>query len=120
MEVLISSGFIVAWSSYVVLSLWSMFHTKDSLLTPVVSLLPCLFAKGSMAYKLFIYYIFRRSYRREVCQLRGIICCSAQAGSPGDTLEEGRLSVRSSVCQRFTDDKCGVPLVVRLGTTRMN
>uniref|UniRef100_A0A4W5LPW7 G-protein coupled receptors family 1 profile domain-containing protein n=1 Tax=Hucho hucho TaxID=62062 RepID=A0A4W5LPW7_9TELE len=77
MVVLISSGFIVAWSPYVVLSFWYMFQRKASL-APLVSLLPCLFAKGSTAYNPFIYYIFRRSFRRQLRQLRGLICCSAQ------------------------------------------
>uniref|UniRef100_A0A8C8H7I9 G-protein coupled receptors family 1 profile domain-containing protein n=1 Tax=Oncorhynchus tshawytscha TaxID=74940 RepID=A0A8C8H7I9_ONCTS len=81
MAVLISSGFIVAWSPYVVLSFWYMFQGKASL-APLVSLLPCLFAKGSTAYNPFIYYIFRRSFRRQLIQLRGLICCSAQPDTP--------------------------------------
>uniref|UniRef100_A0AAY5KKS8 G-protein coupled receptors family 1 profile domain-containing protein n=1 Tax=Esox lucius TaxID=8010 RepID=A0AAY5KKS8_ESOLU len=121
MAVFISSGFVVAWSPYVVLSFWRMFHTKDSL-APIVSMLPCLFAKGSTAYNPFIYYIFRRSFRSEVRQLKGIICCSAQPDSPsrGDTLEEGRQSVRSDVRQSLTDDKSGVSLVIRLGTAALD
>ncbi|XP_071019633.1 opsin-5-like, partial [Oncorhynchus clarkii lewisi] len=115
MAVLISSGFIVAWSPYVVLSFWSMFHTKgkDSL-APVVSLLPCLFAKGSTAYNPFIYYIFRRSFRR---QLQVLICCSAQPDSPScRETGEGRQSVRSDLLQSFPDDKNRAPLVGKLGT----
>uniref|UniRef100_A0A3P8YC88 G-protein coupled receptors family 1 profile domain-containing protein n=1 Tax=Esox lucius TaxID=8010 RepID=A0A3P8YC88_ESOLU len=99
MAVFISSGFVVAWSPYVVLSFWRMFHTKDSL-APIVSMLPCLFAKGSTAYNPFIYYIFRRSFRSEVRQLKGIICCSAQPDSPsrGDTLEEGIINKINIPC----------------------
>uniref|UniRef100_A0A4W5JMW3 Opsin 8, group member a n=1 Tax=Hucho hucho TaxID=62062 RepID=A0A4W5JMW3_9TELE len=122
MAVLISSGFIVAWSPYVVLSFWSMFHTKgkDSL-APVVSLLPCLFAKGSTAYNPFIYYIFRRSFRRQLRQLRVLISCSAQPDSPscGETGEEGRQSVRSDLLQSLPDDKSRAPLVGKLGTAAL-
>ncbi|XP_041951803.1 opsin 8, group member a [Alosa sapidissima] len=76
MAVLISSGFLVAWTPYVAISLWTMFHTagKDSV-TPLVSLLPCLFAKGSTAYNPLIYYVFRKSFRRELRNLCGLCCC---------------------------------------------
>ncbi|XP_036406113.1 opsin 8, group member a [Megalops cyprinoides] len=75
MAVLISSGFIVSWTPYVAVSFWTMFHPKgkDSI-APIVSLLPCLFAKCSTAYNPFIYYIFRRSFRREIGQIK---CCCA-------------------------------------------
>ncbi|MBN3318541.1 OPSD protein, partial [Atractosteus spatula] len=71
MAVLISTGFIVCWTPYVVVSFLTMFQSKDSL-TPVASLLPCLFAKSSTAYNPFIYYVFSRSFRRE---LRKMKCC---------------------------------------------
>ncbi|KAJ8378805.1 hypothetical protein AAFF_G00236220 [Aldrovandia affinis] len=73
MAVLISSGFIVSWTPYVVVSFWTMFHSegRDGI-APAVSLLPCLFAKCSTAYNPFIYYAFRRSFRRQLRQLR---CC---------------------------------------------
>ncbi|XP_016086323.1 opsin 8, group member a [Sinocyclocheilus grahami] len=46
MGILISAGFIVSWAPYIFISLWTMFHSdgKDSV-APIVSLLPCLFAK---------------------------------------------------------------------------
>ncbi|XP_036437634.1 opsin 8, group member a [Colossoma macropomum] len=74
MAILISSGFIVSWTPYVAISLWTMFHSegKDSV-APIVSMLPCLFAKCSTAYNPFIYYIFCKSFRQELRQLQS--CC---------------------------------------------
>ncbi|XP_014061200.1 opsin-5 [Salmo salar] len=120
MAVLISSGFIVAWSPYVVLSFWYMFQGKASL-APLVSLLPCLFAKGSTAYNPFIYYIFRRSFRLQLRQLRGMICCSAQPDTPsrGETGEEGRQTLRSDLRQSLPEEKSGAPLVGELGTAAL-
>ncbi|XP_012680154.1 opsin 8, group member a [Clupea harengus] len=72
MAILVSAGFMVSWTPYVAVSLWTMFHAggKDSV-TPLVSLLPCLFAKGATAYNPLIYYVFRKSFRREFREL----CC---------------------------------------------
>ncbi|XP_040015979.2 opsin 8, group member b [Gasterosteus aculeatus] len=66
--VLISLGFVVCWSPYAVVSLWSIFHDSGSI-PPEVSLLPCMFAKSSTVYNPLIYYIFSQSFRREVKQL---------------------------------------------------
>nr|XP_015199483.1 PREDICTED: opsin-5-like isoform X1 [Lepisosteus oculatus]XP_015199493.1 PREDICTED: opsin-5-like isoform X1 [Lepisosteus oculatus]XP_015199497.1 PREDICTED: opsin-5-like isoform X1 [Lepisosteus oculatus] len=71
MAVLISTGFIVCWTPYVVVSFLTTFQSKDSL-TPVASLLPCLFAKSSTAYNPLIYYVFSRSFRRELKKMK---CC---------------------------------------------
>lgn len=65
---LISLGFVVCWSPYAVVSLWSIFHDSGSI-PPEVSLLPCMFAKSSTVYNPLIYYIFSQSFRREVKQL---------------------------------------------------
>ncbi|XP_028858812.1 opsin 8, group member a [Denticeps clupeoides] len=95
MAILISSGFIVSWTPYVAISLWTMFHTegKDSV-TPIVSLLPCLFAKSSTAYNPFIYYVFRKSFQRELRHLR-CLCCGPQPGLT--TMEEDEAQWRISV-----------------------
>ncbi|TNN40527.1 Opsin-5 [Liparis tanakae] len=66
--VLISLGFVVCWSPYAVVSMWSVFHDSASI-PPGVSLLPCLFAKSSTVYNPLIYYIFSQSFRKEVKQL---------------------------------------------------
>ncbi|XP_062323927.1 opsin 8, group member a [Osmerus eperlanus] len=85
MAVLISSGFIVSWAPYVTVSLWSIFHTPGSnSVTPIVSLLPCLFAKFATAYNPFIYYIFRRSFRQEVRQFCGLLCPCSPRPSHGE------------------------------------
>uniref|UniRef100_A0A8C1Z517 Opsin 8, group member a n=2 Tax=Cyprinus carpio TaxID=7962 RepID=A0A8C1Z517_CYPCA len=75
MAILISAGFIVSWAPYVFISLWTMFHSdgKDSV-APIVSLLPCLFAKCSTVYNPLVYYVFRKSFRRELRQIR-MYCC---------------------------------------------
>ncbi|KAK1171757.1 opsin-5-like isoform X1 [Acipenser oxyrinchus oxyrinchus] len=69
MAVLISGGFIVWWTPYVTVSFWTIFNSSNQI-TPTVSLLPCLFAKSSTAYNPFIYYIFSKSFRREIKKLR--------------------------------------------------
>ncbi|XP_009568721.1 opsin-5 isoform X1 [Cuculus canorus] len=71
MAVLISVGFLSSWTPYAAASFWSMFNSSDSL-QPIVTLLPCLFAKSSTAYNPFIYYIFSRTFRREIKELQ---CC---------------------------------------------
>ncbi|KAM6367539.1 opsin-5-like [Alca torda] len=71
MAVLISVGFLSSWTPYAAASFWSIFNSSDSL-QPVVTLLPCLFAKSSTAYNPFIYYIFSKTFRREIKQLQ---CC---------------------------------------------
>ncbi|XP_054475030.1 opsin 8, group member b [Anoplopoma fimbria] len=66
--VLISLGFIICWSPYAIVSMWSILHESSSI-PPQVSLLPCLFAKSSTVYNPLIYYIFSQSFRKEVKQL---------------------------------------------------
>ncbi|KAM6954395.1 opsin 8, group member a [Aplochiton taeniatus] len=117
MAVLFSSGFIVAWAPYVTVSLVSTFHPlgRDSV-APVVSLLPCLFAKCSTAYNPFIYYIFQRSFRHELLELRRVVCCgrrSAQAQSPSRGEKAEAYDSRGTL----QDDKSGEPLMGRAGAT---
>ncbi|MBN3312085.1 OPN5 protein, partial [Atractosteus spatula] len=66
--VLISAGFIGCWAPYATVSFWSMFHSSKSI-PPELSLLPCLFAKSSTAYNPFVYYIFSKTFRKEIKQL---------------------------------------------------
>ncbi|KAM9338866.1 opsin 8, group member b [Symphorus nematophorus] len=66
--VLISVGFIGSWAPYGVVSLWSVLQ-DSSTIPPEVSLLPCMFAKGSTVYNPMIYYIFSQSFKREVKHL---------------------------------------------------
>lgn len=47
--VLMSAGFLVAWTPYAAVSFWSIFY-PTSPVPPVVSLLPALFAKTATAY----------------------------------------------------------------------
>ncbi|XP_044275188.1 opsin-5-like [Varanus komodoensis] len=74
MALLISIGFLGAWTPYAAVSIWSIFHSSDSI-PQFVTLLPCLFAKSSTAYNPFIYYIFSKTFRHEVKQLQ---CCCDQ------------------------------------------
>lgn len=71
MAVLISVGFLSSWTPYAAASFWSIFNPSDSL-QPIVTLLPCLFAKSSTAYNPFIYYIFSKTFR---CELKQLQCC---------------------------------------------
>ncbi|XP_031722080.1 opsin 8, group member b [Anarrhichthys ocellatus] len=66
--VVISLGFIVCWSPYAIVSMWSILQDSSSI-PPEVSLLPCLFAKSSTVYNPLIYYIFSQRFRKEVKQL---------------------------------------------------
>ncbi|XP_039605377.1 opsin 8, group member b [Polypterus senegalus] len=66
--ILVSLGFIGCWAPYAMVSFWSMFRSSDSI-PPLVSLLPCLFAKSSTAYNPIIYYAFSNTFRKEVKQL---------------------------------------------------
>lgn len=62
MAVMISSGFLVAWTPYVAVSFWSMRNSqRQGHMAPSVMLLPCLFAKSSTAYNPFIYFFFQRN-----------------------------------------------------------
>uniref|UniRef100_A0AAY4BI15 G-protein coupled receptors family 1 profile domain-containing protein n=1 Tax=Denticeps clupeoides TaxID=299321 RepID=A0AAY4BI15_9TELE len=70
--VLISLGFIGCWTPYAIVSLWSTFHDSASI-PPVVSMLPCLFAKSSTVYNPLIYYAFSKPFKHEVKQL-GRVC----------------------------------------------
>ncbi|TRY66132.1 hypothetical protein DNTS_029072 [Danionella cerebrum] len=81
--VLISVGFVGCWVPYGIVSLWSIYRPADSI-PPEVSMLPCLFAKSSTVYNPFIYYIFSKTFKREVNQFgrlcgRSNICNSADA-----------------------------------------
>ncbi|XP_059898377.1 opsin 8, group member a, partial [Gadus macrocephalus] len=69
MAVMITLGFILAWAPYVSVSAWSMFHPTDQSgsLPPVISLLPCLFAKTATVYNPFIYCVFQRSLGKHLC-----------------------------------------------------
>ncbi|XP_063296914.1 opsin-5-like [Pelobates fuscus] len=71
MAVLVSSGFLFAWAPYAAVSFWSMFHSSNYI-PPVLTLLPCLFAKSSTAFNPIIYYVFSKSFRQKVKQLK---CC---------------------------------------------
>lgn len=76
MAVMISMGFLVAWTPYVAVSFWSMFNARDHL-NPLVTLLPCLFAKSSTAYNPFIYFIFQQTSRHKQFGLwKTVPCCS--------------------------------------------
>lgn len=67
MAVMISLGFFIAWTPYVAVSFWSMFHPHEQEhMTPLVTLLPCLFAKSSTVYNPFIYFFFQRASWREL------------------------------------------------------
>ncbi|XP_069830117.1 opsin-5-like [Dendropsophus ebraccatus] len=71
MAVLVSLGFLLSWMPYAIVSFWSMFHSNGSI-PPTVSLLPCLFAKSSTAFNPIIYYVFSKTFRQKVKQLK---CC---------------------------------------------
>ncbi|CAL8393715.1 opsin 8, group member a [Gadus morhua] len=83
MAVMITLGFILAWAPYVSVSAWSMFHPADQSgsLPPVISLLPCLFAKTATVYNPFIYCVFQRTLGKHLC------CCCGGGGGGGPAIE---------------------------------
>ncbi|KAG7240225.1 hypothetical protein INR49_027036 [Caranx melampygus] len=100
MAVMISLGFLVAWTPYVAVSFWSMFHSREQgRMSPFITLLPCLFAKSSTVYNPFIYFIFRRASWHELMRLQRLVfCCSHHGNSPA---EEGNIEekmVKGSDC----------------------
>ncbi|KAM4694916.1 opsin-5-like [Discoglossus pictus] len=72
MAVLVSFGFLISWTPYAAVSFWSIFHSSKYI-PPIVSLLPCLFAKSSTAFNPIIYYMFSKAFRQKVKQLKW--CC---------------------------------------------
>lgn len=111
MAVMISSGFLIAWTPYVAVSFWSMFHSQEQgHMTPFITLLPCLFAKSSTVYNPFIYFIFQRTSQHKLHHLQRLMfCCAHQDNSPA---EGGKLKgkmVKGSDCTIFdngTDEIC--------------
>ncbi|KAK5853217.1 hypothetical protein PBY51_007024 [Eleginops maclovinus] len=89
--VLISFGFIVCWTPYATVSLWSILG-DSSTIPPEVSLLPCMFAKSSTVYNPLIYYIFSKSFRREVKQL-GSWCLSFSPCHVSNTLNDNTIDM---------------------------
>ncbi|KAE8287049.1 Opsin-5 G-protein coupled receptor 136 [Larimichthys crocea] len=96
--VMISSGFLIAWTPYVAVSFWSMFHSKEQdHMAPFITLLPCLFAKSSTVYNPFIYFIFQRTFwDKLLCLQRLLQCCSHQADSSVEGRKVEDKMVRSS------------------------
>ncbi|RXN23266.1 opsin-5-like protein [Labeo rohita] len=103
MGILISSGFIVSWAPYVFISIWTMFHSdgKDSV-APIVSLLPCLFAKCSTVYNPFVYYVFRKSFRRELRRIW--MCCCWNAVSKITLCREAESSGETGRAQESAEE----------------
>ncbi|KAM3860909.1 opsin 8, group member b [Diretmus argenteus] len=89
--VLMSLGFIGCWAPYGVVSLWSIFRDSASIPT-VVTLLPCMFAKSSTVYNPLIYYIFSKTFKREVKKM-GWPCGVSNACHPSASKTMDQLPV---------------------------
>lgn len=108
MAVMISSGFIVAWTPYVVVSFWSIFASEEQgPLTPLVTLLPCLFAKSSTVYNPIIYFIFRRTSQNKFPCLQRLACCSRRAKPPAEEVKKEGETVKGSDCEALRDGSDG-------------
>ncbi|XP_075056587.1 opsin-5-like [Mixophyes fleayi] len=92
MAILVSAGFLVSWTPYAIVSFWSIFHSSESI-PPMVSLLPCLFAKSSTAFNPIIYYTFSKMFRLKVKQLK--CCCGSRIylSQPKNSAENPEVSV---------------------------
>lgn len=86
MAVMISLGFLIAWTPYVAVSFWSMHNSqKQGHMAPSITLLPCLFAKSATAYNPFIYFIFQRNAGHKLLPFQRLaFSCSDQADSTGE------------------------------------
>lgn len=108
MALMISLGFLIAWTPYVAVSFWTMFNSqRQGQVAPSVSLLPCLFAKSSTVYNPFIYFFFKRnSWHKPLCFNRQVFSCSRRASLPD---EEEKLEVQKvkgsdcCICGSATD-----------------
>ncbi|XP_040286898.1 opsin-5-like [Bufo bufo] len=110
MAVLVSFGFLASWSPYAIVSFWSMFRSSESI-PPIIALLPCLFAKSSTAFNPFIYYMFSKTFRQKVKQLK--CCCGwrvhlLQPESSGDNpavsvIWSGRDNIQMSSVLKFNN-----------------
>jgi len=67
---------------YGIVSLWYVLR-DGATLPPVVTLLPCMFAKSSTVYNPLIYYIFSRSFKREVRRLA--TACGVGGAADGES-----------------------------------
>ncbi|XP_063078423.1 opsin 8, group member b [Engraulis encrasicolus] len=85
---LISCGFLASWTPYGMVSLWSVYRESGSI-PPLVSMLPCLFAKTSTVYNPLIYYAFSKTFKAQVQQL----CCRACPGASGRHTKGARNTV---------------------------
>ncbi|XP_056872220.1 opsin 8, group member a [Takifugu flavidus] len=95
MAVMISSGFLIAWTPYVAVSFWSMRNSqRQGHMAPSVTLLPCLFAKSSTAYNPFIYFFFQRNTGHKLLPFhRHAFSCSDRADSSREgEKEESKVS----------------------------
>lgn len=86
MAVMISLGFLIAWTPYVAVSFWSMHNPQEQgHMAPSITLLPCLFAKSSTAYNPFIYFIFQRNTGHKLLPFHRLaLSCSDRADSTGE------------------------------------
>nr|XP_002189866.3 opsin-5-like [Taeniopygia guttata] len=115
MAVLISVGFLSSWTPYAATSFWSIFNSSHSL-QPVVTLLPCLFAKSSTAYNPFIYYVFSKTFR---CEVKRLQCCCAwrvhyfssdnSVENPLSTMWSGRDNIRLSAAPQVQNPGAAAP-----------
>ena len=111
MAVMISTGFLIAWTPYVSVSFWSMFHSQEQdHMTPFITLLPCLFAKSSTVYNPVIYFIFQRTTRQELQRLQRVMfCCYHQLSSAAE-VEKAEVQMgkgtNCNVYENGTDETC--------------
>ncbi|XP_032399528.1 opsin 8, group member a [Etheostoma spectabile] len=109
MAVMISSGFLIAWTPYVAVSFWSMFHSQNQdHMAPIITMLPCLFAKSSTVYDPLIYFIFQGTSRHKL-----MCCCSHRATSSAEGEMLGGKMVKGLDCTSFekeTDETCVGPM----------
>ncbi|KAI9528187.1 hypothetical protein NQZ68_023167 [Dissostichus eleginoides] len=103
MALMISSGFFIAWTPYVVVSYWSMFHSwEKGHMSPIISMLPCFFAKSSTVYNPFIYFIFQRTSWQELLRLQRLMfCCSHRGNLPAAGRKLGEQMVKVSDSTKF-------------------
>nr|XP_046229249.1 opsin 8, group member b isoform X1 [Scatophagus argus] len=103
---LISVGFIGCWAPYGLVSLWSVFQ-DSSTIPPEVSLLPCMFAKSSTVYNPMIYYIFSKSFKREVKQLRWL-CTGSNSCQVSNSINDNSVYMVSTDIKTRLEARCAL------------
>lgn len=98
---MICTAFIIAWSPYAVISMWSAcgYHVPS-----LTSILASLFAKSASFYNPLIYFGMSSKFRKDLCVL--LPCTQKSTKDPVRLKRFKRLKHKREPVQQFRHDKC--------------